>query len=336
MASSLRILFFIQILVYCLQPYWIIAQNGDPDFIKKAENHLDSLNYDEALTDLDSAAVHNPRKAKIYFLRGEVHKRLDKINEAINDYTQGINMDASNDTAFFNRAKLFAKAGYHRGYALRDLNEAISLNDINPEYYIYRAHIYASTINTQTGNLEFGKAIRDVTHAIAIKPDNENYYALRGEYRFERGERNAAIVDMDKAIDLNPDNPEFWGDRGLMKLLMEDFNGAGEDLDRAIELNPENEKYYSIRAHIHYNLGNYLNSIRDYTRAINILYENIENSDSDQVVQTISEEIRGLYLIRGSAFIQLNRTGEACDDFQRSRDLGERKAFNYIRRYCNY
>ncbi len=271
--------------------------------------------------------------ADAYFLRAEIHNQKEEWEEAIDAYTKGLSLDKENHLAYFKRANAYQQAGYHRRFAINDLSEAIALQP-TVEYYKERAHIYARTINTRSGLYDYDKAIHDITKALKLEPDNYELYHLRGDYKYDRGEKAAAMLDMNKAIDINDSDPRLWSDRGLMKLLNEDFAGAKSDLDQAVLLQPENRKHYTIRAHASYNIGDFQGSVNDYTKAVEMIMEEISNTTNEQKIKDLSDDIRGIYLIRGSAFIQMNRIGEACDDFYRSRNLGERRARNYLRRYC--
>ena len=323
----------ISILLFILLPLLLKGQGQLDNFLVTAKLYFNTHDYDEALVNIDSAISKMPT-SEAYWLKAKILKDRSDLENAIQAYSQGIELNKSNAEAYFERGWLYYLAKYHRNFALNDLDKSLALDRTDPLKYYRRSFLRANTENPQTGTPDFALATDDLTQAIRMSPNNAKYYSERGEYRFAIDEKLGALSDLNKAVEIDDQNAEYIGSRGLIKLLMEDYNGAGQDLTIAIRLDPQNPNFLSNRAHASYNLGNYTRAVTDYTRSIILMIKNAERISSGPALKKMSKELRSIYLIRGSAFIQLNRNGEACDDFQRSRDLGERRAFNYIRRYC--
>jgi tetratricopeptide (TPR) repeat protein len=168
--------------------------------------------------------------------------------------------------------------------------------------------------------------------AIAYDHDNSRLYRIRADYKFEIEQRLAARADIDKAIEKDPNDPLNYDSRGTMKLFMEDFTGAFRDFTRAIDLAPENEKHYRKRAYAYYNSGRYELAITDLSNTIELVLYRLETNTISR--EDASSLLSNTYLIRGSALTQVDNYVEACSDFKMARDLGSRKAVNYISRYC--
>ncbi len=309
------------------------AQGKEGEFLALAREKASDENYSLALVDIDSALSYSPNSVEAFKLRAWLKQKMEDYEGAINDFTQAITVRPDAET-YFLRSEMYQVADYHRDFVINDLGNAIALDRNSVKYLVRRAHIRATTINTVTGDLEYNKAISDISRAIRIEPGNARLYHIRGDYKFELGDRLSALTDMNRAIENDPQEHSFHGRRGLMKLLMEDYPGAAQDLTEAIRLNANQEEYYRHRGHANYNTGRYTGAVTDYTRSINTLFAQTQSTTDQDKLTAITEKLRDLYLIRGSAFALLERDGEACDDFSRSRDLGERKAYNYLRKYC--
>jgi len=320
-------------LLFIVTPLVFKGQDQSENFLVIAKQDYNAHDYDAALINIDSATSKLPT-SEAYWLKAKILKDRNDLENAILAYTQGIELNKFDAESYFERGWLYYLAKYHRTYALNDLDQSLALDRTDPLKFYRRSFLRANTENTQTGIPDYALAVEDLTEAIRLSPSNAEYYSKRGEYRFAIEERLGALSDLNRAVEIDNQNAEYMGSRGLIKLLMEDYNGAGQDLTIAIRLDPQNADFLSNRAHVSYNQGNYSRAVTDYTRSIILIIKNSQNISSGPALKKMSKKLRSIYLIRGSAFIQLNRTGEACDDFQRSRDLGERRAFNYIRRYC--
>jgi len=304
------------------------------NFYQSATKKLANGDSLESMIDLDSAIYFNSRYAKAYFLRAQIKQNSDDLRGALEAYIKVTEIEPDNSIANYQKALLYYQLRDHRNYSINAINEAILYDRKNPELYNKRAFFRARTTDTFTGKPEYQKAINDMFKAISLDPQNPNYYMIRADYRFETDQQMEAIKDLDQAIKLDPINPVYYGNRGLMKLLMEQYANAASDLTKAIRLDPTEEEYVRNRGHANYNAGRFQHAIEDYTKSMRILVGKLKNEKRFPEIAKINDKLQDLYLIRGSAFIQMDRAGQACDDFQRALELGERRGLNYLRRYC--
>jgi len=310
------------------------AQDKGAEFLAIARDNLREGDRFSALITLDSALLKSPKYADAYLLRATVRTEIQNLEGAIEDLSNVIRIDPGRAEAYYRRAMVYSDLGYHRDYCLRDLSEAITLDSKQSRYYVERARIRASSINTYNGNREYDLAIDDINRAIAVEPRNGRLYYLRAGYKLKLEERDQALQDYSSAIELVPDNARFYSDRGLLYLVLENYEKSALDYRKAISLDPENPEYYRNLAHAFYNYGNFRSSINAFSESINLLIKKIRDNSSKEEMAKITDELKEVYLMRGSAFANMGREGEACDDFGRSRELGERRALNYMRKYC--
>ena len=328
--------FFTLLILSGISSILVAQENGAETMLASARKHFNISNYEMALNDLDSALSIYPEMSEAHYLKGIISFRKGDYQTSLEELSKAIEYNPRYVDAYYQRAIVYNLLEEHRNYTINDLNKAVSLDPENPKLYMKRAHYRATTQDPRTGLTEIAAAIADVSKAIRIDPDNAYYYRIRADYKFDLDLRLPAIADMDLAVDLNPSDPENFRSRGMMRLFIEDYRDAADDFSNAIRLDSTKESYYRNRAHAWFNLGRYMNSIDDYSESIRLITVEIRRGTlSNDRVESINKSLRNAYLVRGSAFIRIDRPGEGCEDFRRSRELGERKAYNYIRRYCN-
>jgi tetratricopeptide (TPR) repeat protein len=110
----------------------------------KSLRQIEEKNYKGALKTTNQFLYLFPfstKKIEVFWQRALVHTELNKVNEAIDDYSEAINFD----TAFAESYRLRANLYYnHKNYnaALRDLNHAIRLDSNLATAYYSKAKIY--------------------------------------------------------------------------------------------------------------------------------------------------------------------------------------------------
>ncbi len=312
------------------------AQEQEKLYIEMAQHSINSQNLPEALVYLDSASILSPADAKIPLMRAGIYTAQEEYRQAINSYDEAVKINPSLDNAYSERALLRNKVGDHREYSLRDIDQAISIDPSNTEYLIQKASFLSNRNNPQTGLPDHDEAIRILSQAIRMEPDSGRYINLRGKIKFESEQPLAAIGDFSDAIYLDPENGEFYGDRGLTYLLIENYQSAIHDFTTAIRLDPLNHQYIQKRGHAKFNKGDYDQAVDDFTLAINTIYRKVSLT-SGRIDQNnpLNKALQENFLFRGSALLQVGAVYEACRDFKSARNLGNRRASNYVKRYCH-
>jgi len=310
------------------------AQEQTNEFIDLANREIRLENYHAAFIFLDSAFALSPGNAEIPMIKADIYKKQSNFRMAIGSYDDAININPGYHQAYYERSVLRYTVGDHRDYALQDINKAISMQSSNTHYLIHKARILRNTINPSTELPDLPEAIALLSEAIQIAPDSSRFLDIRGQVKFESGQTLAALSDFTKAIEMEQ-VAVYFGDRGLTYLVIEDYQSAIQDFTSAVELDPLNEDYIQRRGHAKFNTGKYNDAIDDFTLAINTLFRKISliPGKIDQN-HPLNKSLQENYLFRGSALLQVEATYEACNDFKAARELGNRKAYNYVRRYC--
>lgn len=328
--------FYLRLLLcILLAPVWVLAQEQTDRLLQAADMAVQQEDFHAALSYLDSAAVLSPGSADIPVRKAEIHTSQGELRKAIEAYNEAIEINPQSDDALFQRSVLRYEIGDHRNYSLNDINAALAVDPTNPSFYVQKAFYLRNTNNPQSGKPDLAEAIVELSKAIQLAPDSAIYYDLRGQVKYEAEQPLAAIGDFTTALDLDDQEASYFHDRGLTYLLIEDYAAAIDDLTRAIELDPLNETYIQKRGHARFNKADYNGAVDDFTLCINTIFRKISMiSGRIAVDHPLNKRLQESYLFRGSALLQVDASYEACSDFKAARDLGNRRAGNYVKRYC--
>lgn len=288
-----------------------------------------------AMAELDSATRIAPGFSEAYALKGQILEKGENYRKAIEQYSLAIAHNPGLTQAYLKRADLYFKLKDHRNFVINDVDEAIKLNPESSELYALKAYYYAHTADPLTLKPDYKNAINAITTAIYLDPKNALFLKERSEYKFRNEQPLAALADIDKAIAIDDSNDSFFYYRALIRFMMGNYRSALPDLSHAIELNTKEYSYFQLRGNVLYNLSRYDRAYDDYSKTINLLFIEITKTkkrlSSDD---PLNQDLRQTLLLRGMALVQENKPYDGCDDFERALQMGESKAANYIRKYC--
>ncbi len=258
-----------------------------------------------------------------YASRGADFLTKGELMEARRAYTEAIKLDEENVRLWFKRAEINTDLKYY-DLAVYDLDKIIERDSLNAQAYNLRA-------NAKAKNNDFKGALNDYNIAISLEDDYSTAYYGRGYVRyFLRQETEEAIEDLDEAIRLTENIGDYYNVRGLLKMQADKLKSAFQDFSKAIQLEPNREELYTNRGICNHNGGRYKEAVGDFSASI-ILLENGGKLARESVVERTQE----LYLLRGSSFAAMNKLNEACKDFSIAQEKGNKRAANYLRRFCN-
>ena len=285
----------------------------------------------QEVSHFDKAVELRPQSFDVYIARADFNTAIKKLNEAYEDYTRALDLNPGSTEIYTKRAQVaHLLRDFNSG--IQDLDSAISITPADHKLYAMRAHIKSNAYDSRSDTgVEWGTAaIVDLDTALSIDPLNADYYDQRGVIKFELGRNLDAMADFNRAIELNPKNPETFNNRGLVKMKIEDYKSANSDFGKAIELSPDKEYYFRNRGLTRFNAGKHKMAITDYTRAIQLII-----SQGEVPADGVNFKLTNAHLIRGMSYVAIKNNFAGCKDFYRAAELGETKAKNYLRRYCN-
>ena len=165
------------------------------DLIASAIAKESKGDYQGILADMNQAIAIDPKKDRLFYIRGNAKAELGDRQGAIEDYTRDIMMNPKRAESYYNRGNVRYKLGNWQ-QALADYNSSIA---INPQ----RAAVFYNRANVKYKLKDKQGSIDDYTLAIAINPTLLAAYSSRGWVKYELGDYQGAISDYNLAIAMN-------------------------------------------------------------------------------------------------------------------------------------
>jgi tetratricopeptide (TPR) repeat protein len=225
------------------------------------------------------------------------------------------------------------------------------LSGLQKSYPDTREVIYAATlVNSSTGS-KSGEAIKSLTGLLASDPDNEKY--LMTLAKLQTGVFNFAGASVTYSRLLNLEVP----DAGLLLERAECYRKTGEtekarsDISRYLSFYPEDKTALSLAGKIETSSGNNLKAIEYFSENLK-LHPNdpecyVDRADSyllskswDWAAKDYSMSLdlapgnSYAWLNKGIALVNSGKTDDACHDFRMALSLGNKRATDYVSRYC--
>jgi len=192
--------------------------------------------------------------------------KADTTN-TIENLTQSIREDPRNADLYYQRSQLYALEEKF-GPAVTDIDIAIKLDSLQPDYYVRQAEyfIYNAQPNTALSALE---------KCLKIFPENTDVLLKKAEiHLFLREYGKAQLVLRDVAL-INNDLAEIYFLEGLIRLENQDTVGAVKSLQIAVEKEPDFYKGYVTLGRVNAQQFNDL-AIDYYKAAIDIMPDSYE------------------------------------------------------------
>ncbi len=139
----------------------------------------------------------------------------------------------------------------------------------------------------------------------------------RAECYSKTGEADKAMTDVNRYLSLYPGDKTALSMAGRIKTAAGDNLKALEYFSENLKLHPDDPMCYIDRANSYLSLKSWDPAIKDYSMSLDL---DPDNSDA--------------WLNKGTAQLNSGKTADACHDFRQSLRLGNKRATDYISRYC--
>jgi len=224
------------------------------------------------------------------------------------------------------------------------------LAELESDYKGHQDALYAATVvKCFTG--KYGEAIKSLSGLLTRYPENENYlrtlasaqiggsnpagasatysklismevpdaelFMLRAECYRKTGEREKAMSDIIRYLSYYPGNKAALSLAGRTELSSGNNLKALEYFSENLRLHPHDTECYIDRGNSYFLSKSWQWAINDYSMSLDL---DPGNPDA--------------WLSKGISLVNSGKTEDACHDFRRSFALGNRKATEYISRYC--
>ncbi|GLZ79153.1 hypothetical protein Afil01_39600 [Actinorhabdospora filicis] len=201
---------------------------------------------EEALQDYSEVIEVDPNYPEYHFDRAALLRRLGREEEALHDYDEAIRLSPPFPEAYFNRAVVRAALGDVDG-ALRDLGETIALEPENVDARVNRAELLL-----ESGRVD--EAGGDVAAGLALDAERAELHVLRGHLAAET-DAGAALAAYDRALEINADLLGALTARAELRYAAGDLPAALSDLDTAAAAHPDDPAVLFNRAVVLIDLG---------------------------------------------------------------------------------
>ncbi len=217
---------------------------------------------DLAMADYNQAIQLDPKNQYAYNSRGNVYGDKGDYDRAIADYTKALTLDPKYAAAYDNRGLAYNHKNDH-DHAIADYTSAIALDSKTASYYVDRGIAY-------NGNRKYDLAIADYSRAIGLDPNYFWAYNDRGRAYYNKNDYAHAIADYDKAIAIDPKNAVAYDNRGDAYRAERIYDRAIASYSSAVALDPKNASYRVDRGLAYSSNKQYDLAIADDSEAIRL------------------------------------------------------------------
>ena len=170
------------------------------DYVDSAKEKIVAGDIEAAIIELN-AAVDSNANASVYTLRGEAYMQIGNYQNALSDFDSAIEVDGMNAVAFYDRSLLNTRLENYEA-ALNDINNALSAQSMKPSEILTMRDLYAKRGQLNLWLKNWQGAIADYTNSLARAEGNvsADVYAERAEAYTALGEYENAVNDYTSAV----------------------------------------------------------------------------------------------------------------------------------------
>ncbi len=316
-------------------------QSGPSLLSARAQVYYLQADYPAARADANAALSEQPDHLPAVRVLAQVAMAEDETDQALDYWTQLLDIDENNIQARAARASLyFATADYQaarddddlllatdsdNGAALQRRGESLlALGDydgalvdlsvaaqLDPD----NAYLYALRAAAHRGNGDLEAAVREARRALQFDDELSAAHLILGLAALEREEFFAAVLELSKAIEGDEEFAEAYGLRSEAYFFLNDTDRARADAKTALELDEALAQGHIAQAFVHaYD--------RDWGAAID---------EANQAVDLAPDDVR-IILNRGIIYLDGGDYNAALDDFNLIIDLDPTYELAYVLR----
>jgi tetratricopeptide (TPR) repeat protein len=341
-------------------------------YLGRAEAFMAKGDYSQAISDFNSAnkiatASGEYGLARIYGLKGDAATAVYHLESSMKSSYKKSEKEILLDPSFSlieNRPewRQFWKTEWYGSlekgiteikYNLSTGNTAEAKNiltELSGNYPGNKNNIYAGAL-INFAESRYAESIKALSGLLTDDPGNENYLRLFARAQEASGNQAGASSTYSRILDLNVPEPE------LLILRAECYRKTGatdkalEDVSRYLDLYPGNRKALSFAGKVESASGNNIKALEYFSENLK-LHPNdpecyIDRANSYFVSKSWNWAIQDysmsldlqpgnseVWLNKGISLLNSGKTNDACHDFRESFNLGNKKATEYLSRYC--
>ena len=209
--------------------------------------------------------------------KGNVALREGKLEEAIQCFTNGIEIDPANAILYSNRSAAYGQQGSWTT-ALQDADRTIELR---PEWgkahsrrglALYRQGRYEEALQSYNTALHFDPTNSDIPKILSTvqsswKASEQN---CLGEEQLSRGKHSVALPFFEEAAKLDPQCALYHSNLSHTYLCLRKFQPATKAAEKVISLRPQWHKGYQRKGEVLHQEGKYQEAAQIFAYALQI------------------------------------------------------------------
>jgi tetratricopeptide (TPR) repeat protein len=198
---------------------------------------------------------------------------------------------------------------------------------------------------------KYPESVTGLTKLLSVDKGNIDYLDLLSRVQTAAGNMPGAAAAYSRMIELEHPDATLFIKRADCYRKMQDYDKASADIDKFLLLYPEDSEAIRLKGRLESERGDNLKAIELFSKNINLHSENpqvfIDRGNSYFVSRSwdyaekdysmaldLDPANSDVWLNKGIALINTGRTEEACHDFRKALELGNKKAAGYISRSC--
>lgn len=283
---------------------------------------------DKALEDINTASRFSERKGDVWFNRAKLiygvaaaDTTLNKEQWTVDAATEAIQKAIGEEDLPVYR-QLEGDIHFYKGDFEQAFDDYMKVND--SDMASSTSWYWAAKAKANIRGANFGDIIALLDSAIAKcgnPPTNEAapYILERVDLRLKLMQYKEAVDDYDLYYDLlkGQVGDRFFYYREQAKFRMNDFPGALADIQSAIRLNPGDPTYPAEEASVYIRMENYDQALRSLENALRI-----------------APDFASCYRLRGICYVRQGKKAEACEAFNKAKELGDPVVDKLIKEHC--
>lgn len=259
---------------------------------------------------------------------------VNKIEEAREVFNEIILLDSMCYKAYEGRARIYRLTGFY-DEGLSEINKALHIKPLYNSGLTMRAELYM-------GKKDYEKALADIEIVLDKEPNYARAISDLGVIYFIKGDYKTARKKLKLASKLNPESYVILNNIGIVELNRGSYGKAITNFTKALKLTV-NYLSYTGRGASKYYLRDYDGALKDYQKAfelnsnspqllinIGLIYYNFNDINTAvsffNTALKIDNNNKNGYYNRGLAYYEIGKYKEALADFEKSCELGFKRA----------
>ncbi len=258
-------------------------------FNKEGIKLFETNQYNEAIDQFNQAIQLDATYVDAYVWRAKAYEKINKLELAAKDYEKAVELKPKVVNYIFEAGKLNYKIDNY-DKALKYLTEAVVLDNKH-----FQAFQFKSFTHIKLG--KYKDAIATINNAILIKETYVGHY-VSGVANDSLTNYPQAINEYNKAIGLNPNFERAFYALSKAFVKNNELDKAIENANRSVQKFPESAEAFETRSFVFYSMGELANAINDLTK-----------------LETLADDPKLVLFTRGLYYFEYKQYQNAKSDF---------------------